>query len=156
MIQREVSSKLHTLHPAVYWIILLKAIFYVKCLKRVFSFANERDESNRCWKGLNKNNCPFEPYQLGKTKYCTGKDLFHWSRGISRSFVKTANFILFLINKEDFYGTNSSQSLPIFIQYSLALHTRSVAYFISSLSLWEKLNYSSSIFSKLGLVESSL
>ena len=64
MCQREVSSKItaffaHTLHPAVYWIILLLAIFYVKCLKRVFSFANERDESNRCWKGLNKNNCPF-------------------------------------------------------------------------------------------------
>ncbi len=31
--------------------------------------------------------------QPGKTKYRTGKDLYRWSRGKSRSFLLTLNFL---------------------------------------------------------------
>ncbi len=55
----------------------------------------------------------------GKTKYLTGKVLYRWSRGKSRSFLPIKNFICVLINKLDFHGTNSSPILPICKQYSL-------------------------------------
>ncbi len=55
----------------------------------------------------------------GKTKYCTGKDLYHWSRGKSRLFLLTLKKISVLINKLDFHGTNGCPILPICLQYSL-------------------------------------
>ena len=57
----------------------------------------------------------------GNTKYCTGKDLYLWSRGISRLFLKHSKYFSILINKLDFYGTNGSRSLPVCLQYSLLI-----------------------------------
>jgi hypothetical protein len=54
-----------------------------------------------------------------KTKYRTGKDLYRWSRGKSRSFLLTLEFFSVLINELAFHGTNGSPILPICIQYSL-------------------------------------
>ena len=55
-----------------------------------------------------------------KTKYRTGKDLYSWSRGKSRSFLLTLEFFSVFINELAFHGTNGSPILPICIQYSLA------------------------------------
>ena len=51
--------------------------------------------------------------------YRTGKDLYRWSRGKSRSFLLTLEFFSVLINELAFHGTNGSPILPICIQHSL-------------------------------------
>jgi hypothetical protein len=52
-----------------------------------------------------------------KTKYRTGKDLYRWSRGKSRSFLLTLEFFSVFINELAFHGTNGS---PIFDTASAA------------------------------------
>jgi hypothetical protein len=78
----------------------------------------------------------------GKTKYRTGKDLYRWSRGKSRSFLKTLKIFSALKKDLDFYGTNGSPILPICIQYSLIMvkvvttsmfHLRNIVNAITSL-----------------------
>ena len=51
--------------------------------------------------------------KTGETKYCTGKDHYHWSREISRSFLKHNKYFSILINEIDLYGINGRLSFPI-------------------------------------------
>jgi hypothetical protein len=52
-------------------------------------------------------------YYLQGILYRTGKDLYRWSRGKSRSFFQTLEFFSVLINELAFHGTNGSPIFPV-------------------------------------------